>query len=254
MKVGSLFSGVGGFDLAASWMGWTTVWYSEIQPYRGAIMAHHFPTARALGDIEAIEWSTVEPVDLVCGGFPCQDISAAGSRRGIAGARSGLWREFVRCLCALRPRFAVVENSPDLRVRGFDVVLGDLADLGFDAEWRVLSAADVGAHHRRRRLWITATRRPDMADADGGRRETRGESEPQGVAGQRGAESDRCRLDAIKLDPARWPRSWHVEPALVRVANGVPDAVDRVTALGNAVVPACAYHIFRRLDAIRRGT
>ena len=95
-------------------------------------------------------------VEVISGGFPCQDISAAGKGAGITGSRSGLWKEFARIIGEVRPRYVFVENSPILTSRGLDVVLGDLATLGFDAEWGVLSAADVGAPHRRERVWIVA--------------------------------------------------------------------------------------------------
>lgn len=103
MRCGSLFSGIGGFDLAARWMGWSTAWYSEIDPYCNAVMAHHFPEARPLGDITQIEWDQVEPVDVLFGGFPCQDVSVAGRRAGLAGERSGLWWEFVRAIRGVDP-------------------------------------------------------------------------------------------------------------------------------------------------------
>jgi DNA (cytosine-5)-methyltransferase 1 len=144
LRIGSLFAGIGGFDLAARWMGWETAWYSEIDPYCCAVMAKHFPDALSLGDITKVDWSTVERPDLLCGGFPCQDISNAGKRAGIDGERSGLWSEFARAIRELRPRYVVVENVAALLGRGMGRVLGDLAALGYDAEWTVLSAADVG--------------------------------------------------------------------------------------------------------------
>ena len=158
MRIGSLFSGIGGFDLAAEWMGWSTAWVSEIDPFACSVLAHHFPDAPNHGDITTIDFTTVEPVDILVGGFPCQDISNAGKREGITGERSGLWKEYARAIRELRPRYVVVENVAALKSRGLDVVLGDLASLGYDAEWRVFGADDVGAPHRRDRLWILAYR------------------------------------------------------------------------------------------------
>ena len=162
MRIGSLFAGIGGFDLAARWMGWETAWYSEIDPYCCAVMAHHFPEARSLGDVTAVDWSGVERVDLMCGGFPCQDISVAGKRKGITGERSGLWKEYARAVDGLRPRWVVVENVGRLLRAGYDVVRGDLRALGYRvARPVVLSAAALGAPHERQRLWIVAC----LADA-----------------------------------------------------------------------------------------
>jgi DNA (cytosine-5)-methyltransferase 1 len=158
MRVGSLFAGIGGFDLAAAWMGWSTAWVSEIDPFACAVLAKHFPDAPNHGDITAIDFTTVEHVDILVGGFPCQDISNAGKREGITGERSGLWKEYARAIRELRPRYVVVENVAALKSRGLDIVLGDLAQLGYDAEWRVFGADDVGAPHRRDRLWILAYR------------------------------------------------------------------------------------------------
>jgi DNA (cytosine-5)-methyltransferase 1 len=156
MRVGSLFAGIGGFDLAARWMGWETAWFSEIDPYASAVVAKHWPGVPNHGDITQIDFTQVEPVDLLCGGFPCQDISNAGKRAGIDGERSGLWGEYARAIGELRPRYVVVENVAALLGRGLERILGDLAALGYDAEWKVFSAADVDAPHLRERLWITA--------------------------------------------------------------------------------------------------
>lgn len=156
MRVGSLFAGIGGFDLAAEWCGHSTAWMSEVDPYCVALLRERFPEARQLGDITTIDWATVEPVDIVCGGFPCQDISYAGKGAGLEGERSGLWWEFARCVRELGPRYVVVENVRALFTRGFDAVLGTLADLGYDAEWAMYGASDVGAPHRRHRVWILA--------------------------------------------------------------------------------------------------
>jgi DNA (cytosine-5)-methyltransferase 1 len=156
MKIGSLFAGIGGFDLAARWVGWDTAWFSEIDPYASAVLQKHWPGVPNHGDITKIKGSDVAPVDVLCGGFPCQDISLAGKGAGITGARSGLWSEYARLIGELRPRYVVAENVPALRSRGLDQVLGSLAALGYDAEWHCIPAAAVGAPHRRDRIWIVA--------------------------------------------------------------------------------------------------
>lgn len=154
MKIGSLFAGIGGFDLAGEWCGHRTIWTSEIDPYCVALLAERFPAAKQLGDISAIDWATVERPDILTGGFPCQDISYAGKGAGLAGKRSGLWYEYARAIREVGPRYVIVENVRALFTRGFDAVLGTLADLGYDAEWAMYGAADVGAPHRRERVWI----------------------------------------------------------------------------------------------------
>lgn len=158
-----LFAGAGGGLLADRILGHTPVGAVELDPYCCAVLRARaadgwFPGLKVheidIRDFDPCEYAG--SVDLVAGGFPCQDISAAGRGAGITGERSGLWSEFARVLRVVRPRFAFIENSPMLTLRGLDVVLADLAALGFDAEWEVISAADAGAPHRRERIWILA--------------------------------------------------------------------------------------------------
>ena len=192
VRIGSLFSGAGGLDLAvANIFGGEVVWHSEIDKAASKVLAHHWPDVPNLGDVTQIDFRDVEKVDVLCGGFPCQDVSAAGKRAGIkAGTRSGLWALFANAIDVVRPRLVVIENvrgllsarahrnlepadgavgdgsdGPVLRAAG--AVLGDLADLGYDAIWATVAAADVGAPHRRERVFILASH----ADANqGGRR------------------------------------------------------------------------------------
>lgn len=160
MRVGSLFAGIGGFDLAARNVGWTTAWYSEIHPYACRVMAKNFPSAPNHGDITKIDFRKVERVNVLCGGFPCQDISIANQfwskRLGLQGAKSGLWIHYERAIGELGPELVVVENSPELTRKGLDRVLGGLAALGYDAEWDCIPGNFVGAPHRRLRIWIVA--------------------------------------------------------------------------------------------------
>lgn len=156
LTVGSLFSGIGGIDLGLERAGMRVVWHSEIDLYASRVLAKHWPTVPNLGDITKIDFTTVEPVDVLAGGFPCQDISVAGKGAGIDGERSGLWREYARAIRDLRPRYVLVENVPALLGRGLCRVLGNLAPLGYDAQWDCISAADVGAPHIRNRVWIVA--------------------------------------------------------------------------------------------------
>lgn len=155
MTVGSLFIGIGGLDLALEHFGHRVIWQAESDGYARAVLAKHWRGVRCFEDVREID-ATSPPPDIICGGFPCQDISNAGKRVGIDGERSGLWSEFARIIRELRPRLVFVENVAALTVRGLDRVLGDLASLGFDAEWDVLRAADVGAPHLRARIFILA--------------------------------------------------------------------------------------------------
>ena len=155
MTVGSLFTGIGGLDLALEHFGHRVIWQAESDGHARAVLAKHWPGVRCFEDVREID-ATSPPPDIICGGFPCQDISNAGKRVGIDGERSGLWSEFARIIRELRPRLVFVENVAALTVRGLDRVLGDLAALGFDAEWDVLRAADVGAPHLRARIFILA--------------------------------------------------------------------------------------------------
>lgn len=154
--MGSLFAGIGGFDLGFERAGFKTSWQVEIDPYCQKVLAKNFPEAERFGDIRECGIHNLKPVDIICGGFPCQDISNAGLRAGIEGERSGLWKEYARIIRELRPKFVVVENVAALLGRGMGVVLGDLAEIGYDAEWEIISAADVGAPHLRERVWLLA--------------------------------------------------------------------------------------------------
>jgi len=165
--VGSLFAGIGGIDLGLERAGFQTKWQVEIDDYARKVLQRHFPAAERFRDVKQFppkpdstwllhRWKERFSVDLLCGGFPCQDISTAGRGAGIDGERSGLWSEYKRIIRLLQPSFVLVENVPALTVRGIDRVLGDLAEIGYDAEWRVLSAAEFGALHLRKRIFIVA--------------------------------------------------------------------------------------------------
>ena len=155
LRVGSLFSGIGGLDLGLERAGMTVVWQSEIDPYASRVLAKHWPDIPNLGDIRDIDWQAVDRVDLVCGGYPCQPFSLAGVRRGDTDPRH-LWPHFADALRHLRPRWALLENVPGHLSLGFGRVLGDLAELGYDTEWDCIPAAAVGAPHLRYRIFVVA--------------------------------------------------------------------------------------------------
>lgn len=181
MRELALFAGAGGGILGSFLLGWATVCAVEIDPFcRGVLLARQrdgilprFPIWDDVRTFDGEPWRG--RVDVISGGFPCQDISSAGKRAGITGERSGLWGEFARIIREVGPAHVIVENSPDLTTRGLGTVLGDLAALGFDARWDVLGACDVGAPHRRDRIWIVAAhtdrrgerRQPIDAEASG---------------------------------------------------------------------------------------
>lgn len=161
MRHGDLCSGIGGFALAARWLGWRTAFFAEIDPYCSAILDGHWPGVPNVGDLRTVDWSAVEPVDVITAGFPCQPVSQAGKREGLADER-WLWPDVERSVRALRPRYVLLENTPGLFTTpgAFDAVLAGLAALRYDARWEVLSAAEVGAPHLRERVWIVAAPSP----------------------------------------------------------------------------------------------
>lgn len=235
MTFGSLFSGIGGIDLGLQRAGMTCAWQVEIDDYCNRVLEKHWPEAPRFRDVCAVGANQLARVDLIAGGFPCQDISNAGKRAGIEGARSGLWGEFARVVRELRPRFVLVENSAALTFRGLGRVLGDLAELGFDAEWSTVSACSMGAPHMRRRVFIVADsdRGPGaqgMGAEPGGQpaRSVWGESDGERQGGYR-----RVRMEARPVGP--------------RVAHGISSRVDRLRGLGNAVVPRVAEFVGRRI-------
>lgn len=291
-RVLSLFAGIGGIDLGLEAIGCKTVAYSEVDPYACSIMALRFPDALNLGDITTINWSSLDArPDIICGGFPCQDISLAGKGAGIDGERSGLWAHYARAIRELRPRGVLVENVSALLGRGIDRVLRDLAACGYDAEWDCIPAAAVGAPHLRDRIFVIAYRADTQQESSARNAKSGGRN--HGVAedvGQkrshehtpRDTDQIQNRLVAATRKPderrtadnpmrrryrapqrqirSRWDRPirasrWEVEPAMARVADGLPQQVDRIKCLGNAVVPQVAEHVGRiLLDRMEQAT
>jgi DNA (cytosine-5)-methyltransferase 1 len=156
LTVGSLFSGIGGLELGLERAGMRTVFQVERDPYACKVLAKHWPNVPRFSDVREVGAHNLPACDVLCGGFPCQDISTAGKRAGIDGERSGLWSEYARIVRELRPRYVLVENVSALLVRGLERVLGDLAACGYDAEWDCIPAAAVGAPHRRDRIFVVA--------------------------------------------------------------------------------------------------
>lgn len=220
LRVLDLFSGIGGFSLGLERTGgFKTVAFCEIEPFPRRILAKHWPDVPCYDDVRTLRGRDVAPIDVICGGFPCQDISNQGLRAGLAGERSGLWSEIARLAGELRPRFIIVENVAALLDRGLGNVLGDLAALGFNAEWHCIPAGYVGAPHERDRLWIVAypAQEPWLHQSY------------FGEAAQRLSD----------YSPAwRTAGAWNAPDARVcGVDDGIPYRVERTEALGNAVVP-----------------
>ena len=184
MRIGSLFSGIGGLELGLEWAGvGRAVWQVERDEWCRNILAKHWPDAERFDDVRTVGAHNLSDVEVICGGFPCQDISYAGRGAGLAGERSGLWFEYARIVRELRPRFVVVENVSALLARGLDAVLGTLASLGYDAEWSCIRASDVGARHRRERVFVVAWRVDDAGGVGGlgGDRHLRGAGSNRGL-------------------------------------------------------------------------
>lgn len=237
LTVGSLFSGIGGLELGLERAGMRVEWQVEQDDFCLRVLADHWPDAQQHRDVRNVGAHNLAPVDVICGGFPCQDISSAGTRAGITGARSGLWSEYARIIGELRPRYVLVENSADLLVRGMDRVLGDLAALRYDAEWEVLPAYAVGAPHRRERAFIVAY--PERRRLQGGVLECA--QPPADLAAPRRRDRHGRHVGA----------SWGAEPDVALLAHGLPARLveQYVRALGNAVVPQIAEFVGRLIVA-----
>ena len=288
-----LFAGAGGGILGDLLLGHNPIGACEIEPYpRNVLLARqadgilpNFPIWDDVATLDGNPWRG--SVDVLCGGFPCQDISAAGKGAGISGERSGLWKEYARLIGEMRPRFVFAENSPLLRTRGLGVVLEDLASLGYNARWGIIGAGAVGAPHKRDRMWVLAWRGNDT-NASGERRNDGGnhreerhvlhnqngyaaQDQSEGnerigrlrEAGSNVANTDLPQREGAGQSIGSYPEHanpmpsgtrWRQDPAeipelgLGRVAHGVANRVDRLKAIGNGQVPQCAAVAFNILS------
>ena len=270
ITIGSLFSGIGGFELGLERAipNSKTIWQVEQNKYCHTILSKHWPDAKIYNDVRDITKDNVSPVDILCGGFPCQDISIAGKKGGIHAEKSGLWWEMLRIISELRPRVAVLENVPNIiRLGGLDV-LGSLASIGYNAEWTIISARMFGAPHLRKRWFCVCY----PADFDSIR--------PRQALDRRTSQTDSCRTeilerrssiqrpadsDGTSIQTERMPermeqkkknlnnqlhrtgyRYWEKTEAvspLCDVDDGIPHRLARLRALGNAIVPQCSQWI-----------
>jgi len=266
--VGSLFAGIGGLELGLEATGkFKTVWQVERDPYATKVLKKHWPDVPRHDDVctfppETGKWDC----DLICGGFPCQDISFAGKGAGLAGERSGLFYEGIRIIDRLRPRWVLLENVTALLVRGLDDVLRELAKIGYNAEWHCVPAAAIGAHHRRDRIFIMANAARvgrDRRRETGNVFKTDGRQIGQMCAKSSGTSATTAYLantngagleghretgsarqvrtqKALSVYRSRTRGQWASIADVCRVANGVSDRIHRIRCLGNAVVPQVA--------------
>lgn len=240
MKHIGLFEGIGGFSLAARWMGWETVAWCEWNPFCQQVLKKHFPEAIGHGDITKTDFTPyANTIDILTGGFPCQPFSRAGSRKGKDDDRY-LWPEMFRAIKEIKPPFIVGENVAGLIELALENVLSDLENEGYAIETFIIPACAIGAAHRRDRVWIIAYneryyhRWPDC--------------------------NGRGKWEQEEIISNVWRRrqgdgKWQIEPNICRKADGVPGKLDtsRLRALGNAVQPQVAYEIFRVIDLMARG-
>ena len=260
----ALFAGAGGGILGGHLLGWKTVCAVEWEAYPASILVARqndkilppFPIWDDVQTFDGKPWQGI--VDVVSGGFPCQDISAAGKGGGITASRSSMWKHMARIIGEVRPRYCFVENSPMLTSRGLGTVLGDLASLGFDAEWGVLSAADVGANHLRERIWIVGknTKQSRFFSHSEHNRNGWRKQQSQSIKEKNGTMANPIKFRTQRQSPtegksSEWINStswWQFEPDVCRVANGMADRVDRLKAIGNGQVPLCAATAWRLLS------
>ncbi len=270
-KVLDLFSGIGGFSLGLERTGgFETVAFCELDKVARRVLNKHWPNVPVYEDIKKVEANELRAngivPDVICGGFPCQDISKCGSgvNKGIQGERSGLWSEMFRLIRDVQPRYVIAENVSALRTRGLTLVVQNLCSIGYRVEWHCIPASAIGAPHRRDRIWIIATgnsysqsksvvsehdeasRLPSpLADSDCAHGQGGGVScgvhEEVTDADCRSLRRETAETvvngEAVKSFHNRIKQTWVSEPDVGRVAYGVPRRVDRLRQLGNAVVP-----------------
>ena len=278
MTVGSLFSGIGGFDLGLERSGHVIQWQVESNAYCRSVLRRHWPHVKRYEDAVTVDTCSLARVDCICAGWPCQPVSVAGLRKGVDDV-DWLWPSVVRVVSDLRPRVVLLENTAGLFTandgRAFGQVLGDLAEIRYDCEWAVLSARTLGAPHRRERVFIVGI----MADTNSERSQRYGKEyklreDSQKIKASRSSTSKRDETDvadtesSIGYDDEAVARNgefktqevfgdrssirgesawWDVEPNVGRVAHGIPGRVHRLKGLGNSIVPQIAEEIGRAI-------
>ena len=283
MRHGSLFTGIGGFDLAASWMGWENVFQVEKDEWCQRVLAKNFPNTKRYGDIDGFNGEEYRgAIDVLSGGPPCQPASGAGKRKGEKDDR-WKWPEAIRVFGEIRPGIGVFENPDDLlsldNGRAFERICRSLEDFGYNIETYGIPASCLGAWHDRDRIWIIAY--SDVHDDAGGlvdgtnRKETRG-GESQYKSGRQASFRQRVRTEfspgteiisnpytqglqestrtKLRRTHAEIGSYWKTEPGVVRMVHGFPGRVDRIKSLGNAIVPQIAFEIFKAIEVVTKET
>lgn len=246
MKVLDLFSGIGGFSLGLERAGFETIAFCEIDPFCQKVLKKHWPDVPIYEDVKNVSKAQLESdgigrIDVITGGFPCQDLSVAGKQAGITAERSGLWSELARIIGDIRPKYAIVENVTALlsgdRGGWFGRVLGDLVEIGYDTEWHCIPASELGANHQRDRVWIIANS-VEICSREIGIQPTENKG--------------RYIADDIRplLENKLW---WITEPCVDRVDDGFSRKLDRYGSLGNSVVPQIPEIIGRAIMEAERG-
>ena len=238
----ALFAGAGGGILGGHLLGWRTVCAVEWEAYPASVLCarqndgllESFPIWDDVQTFDGKPWQGI--VDVISGGFPCQDISVAGGVDGINGARSGMWKEMARIIGEVRPKFVFVENSPMLTSRGLGTVLADLSKMGFNAEWGIMGADNTGLPHRRKRIWLLATNTDCKHEKW---------MFQQKIPKIRGIP----RINAYGMDKSEQGLRSILSPGLCRTCNGLPGQMDRLKAVGNAQIPRVAKFAFEVLKS-----
>lgn len=212
------------------------IWQSEINPHACAVLKKHWPNTPNIGDITKVNWHTIPKPNILCGGYPCQPFSLAGTRKGNNDSRH-LWPEFYKAICILRPDYTIMENVRGHLTLGFKQVLKDLADIGYDAEWQIIPASALNAPHKRERLIIVAYPKSDNGN------ERKHFNNTKTTQKRKTLQKQIRRSGRSFINPKI--NQWENEPNVGRVANGVPFGLDRLRELGNAIVPQVAEHVGR---------
>lgn len=248
MKHGSLFSGIGGFDLASEWMGWENVFHCEIAEFPRKVLNYYWPNAKTHEDITKTDFNIYRgTIDILTGGFPCQDASIAGKKKGLQGQRTGLFYEMLRAIREIRPRYIVAENVANITKinngHDFRIIINELARLGYNAEWRIIYASEVGAPHKRARLYLVAY--PNSIRLQP--RKTFLSNVAEKIA------PFKWMFNGTSIQIVRGGR-WNCEPPILCVDDGISRPMVRksIKGYGNAVVPQVVHKIFQAIQHIEK--
>tara|TARA_Y100000593_G_C4323788_1_gene345514 strand:+ start:1849 stop:2727 length:879 start_codon:yes stop_codon:yes gene_type:complete len=268
ITLGSAFSGIGGFELGlerSSIPDLRTIWQIEKNEFCRKVLARHWPNALRYNDIEKLDYSGIEVPDILCAGFPCQDISVAGKQAGLKGENSGLWYNLFELIGILRPRIVLLENVPNVVNLGLPQICGAMAEIGYDMQWGIVSAASMGAPHLRRRWFAVAYPCDQWAllQQKSGQHKEKVFTHRLGSAQDASYSPCKHRKKNSKLSkrmeeeqfveygsgenrgfhPGNYWKGFPVKSGICRRDDGIPNRLDRIRSLGNAIVPACSEYV-----------